>query len=631
MFSNAPIAIAVFCKDSNYLYHSVEWLGFFNQPSLVGQKHSTLFPESSPEWQTRFELALSGTEIENLAEQGGPISDDLRYFDTTFRPWYQEDDSIGGVVVAIKDVTEEQQSKKAASEVQRRFERATTAGKVGIFEYRSTDDTFFINSIGMEMLSLSLREFDRIDIEAFKSRLAAPSVTKLEAKLARCIESEQQITAQLDSRPWYGNVVKLEINLSPWFEDDMIVGVSGVFTDVTDIIDMSHQTEELLLESEAINDELKREHEQQRRMFAVIGHELRTPAAALGMLIDQDPVVEKSAQFKTLKSTCEQLLSVLDQLSVVNRPQERNLKALKVESPAQVVQDVVDALQPALERSKISMHLDLNRLSHTLCKFDTQALRQVLSNLIRNTEVHSGASDLWVTFHAVRLQRDKEKIWFQLVVSDNGRGVPRSHQEAIFEPFYRVDESRDGSGIGLHLCQSLAGALGGVISYEDRPEQGAQFVLNMMLDQVDETDDEADKGFVDAVDRKPKKDVLDGKYILVAEDNKTIQTITKAMLMKAGAKVAVADDGQKALDLFSNNQLFDLVLTDIFMPRMDGYGLTEKLREAGYSKSIIGVTAATIGDESDQLLEAGASAVLAKPLSITVLRDTLESLGHTQL
>jgi len=622
----APVALAVFDKQMRYLFHTAEWSQFFNEPDLLGQNHRELFPERSAEWDLRFRNALIGKQYHAHAKINGLIANDTRVLDIDFSPWRLDDDAVSGVIVVIKDISDETLKDQALATLHRRFDRATHAGRIGIFEYEFERGGFFINPVGMELLDLSLMEFDQIDTAALRSRMLPRSQTKFDHAIERCRAFDSTIKLHLDIQTRDNRPRTLEVQLTSLSDAKRIYGITGLITDVTSELALSHEAEQALLESQAISEEMQEQQEQQRRMFAVIGHELRTPAAALKMLIDTDPKLSESEQFPTFQSTIEQLLAVLNELRAVVQPQARQNVTLKTQSPGQVVREVVDAMSPGLEELNLKVHLDINRVSNHVCTFNTQALRQILSNLIRNVEIHSGATELWVKLHSVEMKRDNNRLWAQLVVSDNGRGIPPLHQERIFQPFYRVDESREGSGIGLNLCQSLAGSLGGVISYEDRSDGGAQFVLNMMLDRVEEANSDGFSTEETSPAQDKSADHIAGKYILLAEDNKTIQMVSKAILMKAGAKVAVADNGQDALEMYSNNQLFDFVLTDIFMPVMDGYELTGRLRDAGYDRPIIGITAATIGDEADNLMATGASAVLAKPLDLQRLQGVLQTI-----
>lgn len=123
---------------------------------------------------------------------------------------------------------------------------------------------------------------------------------------------------------------------------------------------------------------------------------------------------------------------------------------------------------------------------------------------------------------------------------------------------------------------------------------------------------------------------LADKQVLLAEDTPTIRMLSAKLIESQGASVAAAEDGEKALEIALNKD-FDLVITDIFMPNMDGYELTRSLRENGYTGPIIGVTAATIGEERDKLIAAGANAAIGKPLTKEKLLDTLAALyDHTE-
>ena len=101
-----------------------------------------------------------------------------------------------------------------------------------------------------------------------------------------------------------------------------------------------------------------------------------------------------------------------------------------------------------------------------------------------------------------------------------------------------------------------------------------------------------------------------------------IQMLTQKMLSKQGAQVTVGNNGKEALEAFEPGK-FDLVLSDIFMPEMNGYEFAREVRSVDTKVPLIGLTAATIGKETDEMLAAGASAVLSKPISLTKLRELL--------
>lgn len=112
--------------------------------------------------------------------------------------------------------------------------------------------------------------------------------------------------------------------------------------------------------------------------------------------------------------------------------------------------------------------------------------------------------------------------------------------------------------------------------------------------------------------------------ILLVEDTPTLRLMGKMMLEKVGANVVIAEDGDDALSALSSFSP-DVVLTDILMPNMDGYQLTQRLRNQGYTLPIVGITGSTVGSEAQQLLDSGADKVLAKPLALSDLESALRS------
>ncbi|NVK00769.1 MAG: response regulator, partial [Oceanospirillaceae bacterium] len=118
---------------------------------------------------------------------------------------------------------------------------------------------------------------------------------------------------------------------------------------------------------------------------------------------------------------------------------------------------------------------------------------------------------------------------------------------------------------------------------------------------------------------------LQGKRILFAEDQKTLQLLTSKVLKDAGAEVVVCDNGKQALDAFRAGE-FDIVLTDLMMPEMSGDELIRHIRADGFTGQVVALTAAIIGKETEQLMEAGADAVLNKPLDIHDMKRTIAGL-----
>lgn len=162
--------------------------------------------------------------------------------------------------------------------------------------------------------------------------------------------------------------------------------------------------------------------------------------------------------------------------------------------------------------------------------------------------------------------------------------------------------------------------MGGRVEYFTPETHGAGFRLTCFLTPAPQT-----------TSNKPSEDepnLVSGIQVLLAEDQPTLNKLTAKQLRVAGAQVTPTFDGVEALvqmDLKS----FDVLLTDINMPNMNGYELTRAARAKGFKGLIFGVTAATIGQETDRLMECGADGVLSKPITMRALQALLREKGHT--
>jgi len=389
------------------------------------------------------------------------------------------------------------------------------------------------------------------------------------------------------------------------------------------IVQVSKTTSELIEYETKLNDsiaELKSVRAQQDKIFAIVGHELRTPAAAIKMLLNEEKQLNnQSHNVAEADQHATHLLNILNDMRLAAsngallEVEEEGTKQVKV---FQTLKSCIIALQPLADKHKFTIDLHgsiANPLGHT---GNPKVLQQIVQNLIKNAVLHSKGSMINVSMHYEHLEANKTH--FTVEVRDNGTGIPVEFQARMFKAFERGDTVSDGTGLGLNVAYELAGILeDGKLFYRDNPEGGAIFTLGFTFDKVIEKPKKA----------KLRHESIQGLKILLAEDTPTLRLLGKNILERVGATVQVAADGEEALALLTNFDP-DLVLTDIMMPNMNGYELTEALRKRGFTKPIIGVTGATVGMEANRLIESGANTVLAKPLTVLGVETALKSINE---
>jgi CheY-like chemotaxis protein len=275
---------------------------------------------------------------------------------------------------------------------------------------------------------------------------------------------------------------------------------------------------------------------------------------------------------------------------------------------------------------------------------DPTRLRQILVNLVGNAIKFTETGE--VTISAQLIDRDTAQPKLQCAVIDTGMGMSPQHFERLFQPFQQADASTTrtfgGTGLGLVISKRLAALLGGDITASSTLGKGSVFTLTIATGPLDggallEQPTEA----ITQIAPKPKPAAaaqtrLDCR-ILLAEDGPDNQQLIAFVLRKAGAEVQIAQNGQeameKALATFPNwgrryddpKQPFDVILMDIQMPVMDGYEATRRLRQQGYTGTIIALTAHAMKDDMQKCLDAGCDAYLTKPIVREQFLQTIAS------
>lgn len=390
-----------------------------------------------------------------------------------------------------------------------------------------------------------------------------------------------------------------------------------VSQDITEAYEAQQSLEAAYKKTALSLKQLEAASEKQKQLFAVVGHELRTPAASLNMMLEAQESEGSTAYAQDIRATATHLLGVLDDLRAVVEPGLLRARSSSRARPFEVVERSVTPLREMLAQRGIRISLEADARAGEYCTFDQRGLRQVMTNLVKNAAIHSGATSIKV---GVGLNRDSSSTTTEVLrisVHDNGKGVEPTLREKIFEAFERADATADGTGLGLHICREIIQANGGRLWVdESKASGGAVFEIELpILESSDiETATEA-------------KDIsIGGKRLLIVEDNLMLRKLTDNIVRGLDAECQLAENGRQALDVLSSTD-FDLIVTDIFMPELDGYGLVEAIRSRDKLVPIIGVTAATVGDETDRLLAVGADMVISKPITKEGLKSAWAELA----
>jgi CheY-like chemotaxis protein len=265
--------------------------------------------------------------------------------------------------------------------------------------------------------------------------------------------------------------------------------------------------------------------------------------------------------------------------------------------------------------------LDLAPDAETWVMGDTVRLKQVVSNLVSNAIKFTDRGRVDVVLGVTALESGR--VGIRIDVRDTGIGLDAEARERVFQRFAQADGSITrrfgGTGLGLAISRDLAEAMGGEITLESEPGSGSCFTLLLNLPRA-----EASPQSVSPLDG-PSSDVdeiaaFDSPLrVLLVEDNVTNQRVVQLILETLGAEIAVANNGQEALDLYHADG-FDVILMDMQMPVMDGLTATRLIRKregaAGWRRTPVAMlTANTLDEHRQTASNAGADYHIPKPIT----------------
>lgn len=389
--------------------------------------------------------------------------------------------------------------------------------------------------------------------------------------------------------------------------------IYGLAIDVT----AEHNNEKALSDT---LDELEYRSEKMSQMFSIISHEIRSPAAVISMLIeDLETKNEVDETKQNLKDATDHLLDVLNDMRQAVNP-EKNLPVnLRPFIAEEITTSVRNTFAFQARDAGFDVRLNFGPGAQETRIGDSTRIKQILGNVVRNAIVHSGGSRIKINYttETAGAGEVEQSVW---TITDNGVGISESQIVRLFEPFQRGnDDPRnrvDGSGLGLYIVKISVEVLGGSIKFFRPIEGGAGYRITIPAPLYVEDSSVCAPEITDArFDTKRLK-------VLLVEDNRLVSQVVESRLRKLVAEIRVAANGQEAIEMLNNFEP-DLIISDLFMPLMAGDELCAFLRSEGFSKPIIGLTAATVGDEMSDFLEAGATTVLSKPLEVEQLTSFL--------
>lgn len=362
--------------------------------------------------------------------------------------------------------------------------------------------------------------------------------------------------------------------------------------------------------------------------LANMSHEIRTPLGAMmgfaDLALEASSESEKVEFLQSIKRNGDNLLQLINDILDLSKVEAGQLQTAEGYFDwREVILNTIKSLRPTYKSKDLDISFKCSPDIPKLLGSDTHRLNQIIFNVLGNAIKFTDKGSIMIECGIENTLSIPQLV---IDISDTGPGITKEDQVKLFKPFQQLSALTSrrygGTGLGLDLSKKLARMLGGDLTLKSsEPGVGSCFRIELpaKLKSPDKNDT-----VVTSKDLSLPNNSSKAIRVLLVEDAIDNQTIVKYYLKNTKFDIDCANDGQLGVEkaLFGN---YDIVLMDIQMPNLDGYEATRSLRESGFVKPIIALTASALNSEREKALKQGFSAFLTKPIQKNTLVSMLNN------
>ena len=360
------------------------------------------------------------------------------------------------------------------------------------------------------------------------------------------------------------------------------------------------------------------------QFVSTITHELRTPLYGVigitNIILDEHKELGNSPHLKSLKFSAKYLLALVNDILQINKIEE---KRIVLENLIFNLTDEITLIKNSVEyiadKNNDKFILEVDTAIPEFLIGDKLRLSQIIMNLVSNALKFTKNGEVTVSADLKRVEDKMHYIEFK--VKDTGIGIAKEHQAKVFDKFVQIErkeEDYQGTGLGLSIVSRLVELFDSEIYLESEENVGTTFTFTIGF----EYDEEKSREIVNNIEVDLSTSTL--YNILVVEDNKINQVVTKKIIQNSNMSCTIVDDGYAAM-VALEREAFDLILMDINMPLINGFETTRRIREKGIKIPVIALTAFDKDEVAEEAISAGMNDIMVKPFEPSKLFQVISN------
>ena len=361
------------------------------------------------------------------------------------------------------------------------------------------------------------------------------------------------------------------------------------------------------------------------QFVSTITHELRTPLYGVigitNIILDEHKELGNSPHLRSLKFSAKYLLSLVNDILQINKIEE---KRIVLENLIFNLTDEITLIKNSVEyiadKNNDKLILEIDTAIPEFLIGDKLRLSQIIMNLVSNALKFTKNGEVFIIADLKKVENQTYFIEFK--IKDTGIGIAKEHQDKVFDKFVQIErkeEDYQGTGLGLSIVSSLVKLFDSEIHLESEENVGTTFSFTIGF----EYDEDKSKEIINNIEVDLSTSNL--YNILVVEDNKINQVVTKKIIQSSNMSCTIVDDGYAAL-VAIEREAFDLILMDINMPLINGFDTTRKIREKGITIPIIALTAFDKEEVTEEAISSGMNDIMVKPFEPSKLFQVIHNL-----